>query len=184
MNSEASRVLPSARRGARHGLAMWGCWLYVLIAVGRINELIPGLGVIPLAKIAVLVWILALLAESKDSPRPRMMQFPFYRMALMLVLLAYVSILFSVWQGASLAFLLGPGAVLVITTFLFAKTLNTWERIRSSLVVFVIAGFGLALQGARGYAGGRLVVESMYDPNDLAYMLCTTLPLAGAFAAL
>src|SRR6185436_7141022 len=158
-NSQATRAIPAARHGSRYGLAMWGCWLYVLIAVGCINELIPGLGAIPLAKIAVLVWILSLLADSKDA-RPRMMQFPFYKTALLLVLLAYVSILFSIWRGASLAFLLGPGAVLVITSFLFAKTLNSWEKIRASLVVFVIAGIGLAVQGARGYAGGRLVVES------------------------
>jgi O-antigen ligase len=184
MGSEASKALPAARRGSRFGLALWACWLYVLIAVGRINELIPGLGAIPLAKVAVLIWILALLAEYKDSPRPKLLQFPFYKTALFLTLLAYASILFSVWQGSSLAFLVGPGAVLVITSFLFAKTLNTWERIRASCVCFVIAGFGLALQGARGYAGGRLVVQSMYDPNDLAYMLCTTLPFAVALAAL
>jgi hypothetical protein len=48
-------------------------------------------------------------------------------------------------------------------------------------MALAVAGTILMATALRGYAGGRAVVDSMYDTNDLAYVLVTVFPIAVAF---
>ena len=64
MNS-AAKAAPSSEVRERHGAAEYGFWFFLAIAVGRVNQLIPGLSSLPLAKLAIVIAGAAFLFEKK-----------------------------------------------------------------------------------------------------------------------
>jgi O-antigen ligase len=155
--------------------------IFIIVAVGRIGEIIPGLSILPLVKIALGLAILGLLSQWKNLP----VMHPALRSAknngVMLVVLVLVSVPFSVWPGPSVVFLYSSLPVIVVAMTLIVKLSGEWAPLRTLLLACALAGGTLSLTALSGYAGGRIEVESMYDTNDLAYVLVTLFPLTVAF---
>ena len=53
----------------RHRALEFGAWLFILFAVGRVGELIPGLAALPLVKIILGGTLIALISNWKSLPR-------------------------------------------------------------------------------------------------------------------
>jgi O-antigen ligase len=155
--------------------------VFLLTAVGRVGELVPGLGSLPLAKITMGIGVILLIAKWKQLPRLSAVTTPFSRTAIALVALAVVTAPFSIWRGMTFAFLTVQLPVMAAAVIVCCKISYRWEVLRGIMGVLVVAGVALGLTATLGFHGGRASASESYDPNDLAYVLVSTLPLALAF---
>lgn len=155
---------------------------FLLIAVGRIGELVPGLGSLPLAKVAMGICVLLLIGNRRRfrslSPAVR----PLSRTIIWLVAVAVLVTPFSIWPGQSVSFLILQLPVLAAAMIVCWKISYSWRALRGIIRTLVVAAVVLALSAIAGFHGGRASTTSSMDPNDLAYVLVSTAPLALAFA--
>jgi O-antigen ligase len=176
-----STSVAAARSLERPTVASWFVTLYALVAVGRWTELIPGAADIPLAKIAFAGALLAVLLERDKWERPPLYRIPLARIAVALYVLALASVSFSIWKSYSLSVAINH-LLTVFASFLVAiKALPNWASIKRLLRGLVYSGAILAVTGLTAFVGGRFRVIQSYDPNDLAYVLVAVLPLAVGF---
>ena len=170
---------PVARR---HRALEVSSWLFILVAVGRIGEIVPGLSTIPLVKIILGAALIALTVSWRALPRFSRAVIPLLKSESLLVVLVVLTLPISIWPGKSIAFLYQQLPVLVAAVMIVYKLSYSWRVIRSMFKTVVVAATVLMAMALIGYAGGRAAVESMYDTNDLAYVLVTAYPIAVAFA--
>ncbi len=98
-----------------------------------------------------------------------------------LAILALLLTPISYWKGASREFLLLQFPTLLAGMTIAYMMSRSWKTIRGTLLVLVLSGLILARSAVSGYGGGRAQANTMYDPNDLAYVLVTVLPLVIGF---
>lgn len=167
-----------ARETSRPTIASWFIALYAVIAVGRLTELIPGAANLPLAKVVFVLALVVVLLERKRSVPIPLYRVPMARTAVALYLLAVASVLFSIWRSFTLQ-TVTDSLLTVFASFLVTiAALPNWPSIKRLLRSLVYAGAILAVTGLAQFAGGRFEVSESYDPNDLAYVLVTVVPLA------
>jgi len=155
---------------------------FLFIAVGRIGELVPGLGSLPLAKIAMGIGITLLIIKWKRLPKLSADTTPLSRTIVALAAIAIVTAPFSIWPGNSFQFLTLQLPVIAAAVIVCCKISYTWNVLRGIMRTLVIAAVALALTALSAFHGGRASATSSYDTNDLAYVLVSILPLAAAFA--
>jgi putative inorganic carbon (HCO3(-)) transporter len=164
------------------GMVEYGFWAFVFIGVGRINQLIPGLSAVPLAKVVMAVTVLALIRNRRPLPPINPDARAIGMSAIGLAVLAAILTPFSFWRGASLNFTLIQLPVIGAGCVLAYFMCSSWKRLRGTFLVLVLCALTLARGAVSGYSGGRAGDDgTMYDPNDLAYLLVTLTPLAMAF---
>ena len=156
--------------------------VFLLIAIGRIGELVPGLASLPLAKISMGIGVILLIVKWKRLPKLPAVATPFSRTALALVALAVVTAPFSIWPGMTFQFLTLQLPVIAAAVIVCCKISYTWDVLRGIMRIVVVAAVALALVAILAFHGGRADASVSYDPNDLAYVMVSTLPLALAFA--
>jgi len=162
-------------------------WLtaFYFVYCGRPGDLIPGIGVLPLAKIAGSLATLSLFLSIGRTSR-RLTDLPkeaFY--LLVLVILLFVSALLSpVWKGGAFFITLDFAKVFVIwvLTFLLVTSLRRLRRLifLQSASVAVISFAAIA----KGHSVPRLegVIGGFYsNPNDMAFAIVLSIPFCLAF---
>lgn len=177
-NRVSSAILDKSEIGALH----YGFWAFLIVAVGRAGDLIPGLASVHLEKIVVALTLIPLVKAWKRLPRLDDSTRPLARNALCLLALAVILAPFSIWPGATRAFLLQFIPVLITACVLAFKVSDNWRAVKGSMLALVLSGLILSVTAISGYHGGRADAGgNMYDPNDLAYVLVAVLPLAFGF---
>jgi putative inorganic carbon (hco3(-)) transporter len=177
----ATQLHGITRPVTRPGFLEYGFWLFLLIAIGRLGELIPGLGDLPVGKIVLGITLLVVAAQWKQLPRMTTSARPLAKTARWLVILAVLLTPISIWKGASLAFLIHKLPVLFVSTAIAFMMSRSWRAIRGTIFVLILCGLVLARSALSSYTGGRAATDTMYDTNDLAYVLVTVFPLAIGF---
>jgi hypothetical protein len=117
--------------------------VFLLTAIGRVGELIPGLGSVPLAKISMGIGLVLLITKWKRLPKLPAIATPFSRTALALVALAVVTAPFSIWRGMTFAFLTVQLPVMAAAVIVCCKISYTWDLLRGIMGVLVVAAVGL-----------------------------------------
>lgn len=156
--------------------------IFLLVAIGRIGELVPGLGSFPLAKIAMGIGVILLIAKWKRLPKLPAVANPFSRTALALVALTVVTAPFSIWPGMTFQFLTLQLPVIAAAVIVCCKISYRWSVLRGIMRVLVVGAVALGVAAVLSFRGGRASAGVSYDPNDLAYVMVSTLPMALAFA--
>lgn len=155
---------------------------FLLTAVGRIGELVPGLGSVPLAKISMGIVAVLLIAKWKRLPKLPAVAASLSRTAFALVFLAIVTAPFSIWPGKTFQFLILQLPVMAAAVIVCCKISYAWDVLRGIMGNLVVAAVVLALTAILAFHGGRASASVSYDPNDLAYVLVSTIPMSLAFA--
>lgn len=162
-------------------------WLtaFYFVYCARPADLIPGLGVVPLAKITGALAILSLFLSIGRTPR-RLKDLPkeaFY--LLLLIILLFVSALLSpVWRGGAFFIVLDFAKVVVawVATFLLVTTLKRLRRIiflqsaSVALISFAAIAKGHSIPRLEGVMGGFYS-----NPNDMAFAIVLSIPFCVAF---
>lgn len=174
---------PTGTTGStRAGLLEVSYWGFLLVAIGRVGQLIPHFSSLPLAKLFMGLSLIALISKWKQLPGTCREVKPVLRCAAYLAALAVLTFPISIWPGASFAFLFNTLPVLVAALLLGIKVPRNWRLLRKTFLVLVICALALALTAVSHFSGGRAVDSmTMYDPNDLAYVLISILPFSIGF---
>jgi O-antigen ligase len=167
---------------SRAGALEYVFWAFLLIAVGRIGELVPGLSAFPIGKITLGLTVLLVAAYWRRMPGIVAPIRPMVNTAKWLAGLALLLTPFSFWPGASIVFLYQELFVLIAATAIAYMMSQSWNATKGTLFVLVISGLVLSRAALASYRGGRAAADTMYDTNDLGYLIATILPLAVAFA--
>jgi hypothetical protein len=159
--------------------------VFVVTLVGRPSEWIPGLGSIPVSRIAFLITLVAAFRMATQLSPVKLFSLPNLKSAVFFMGLAVFSIVFSIYKGKSLEVMPGP-LTLLLSMILLVKCVPSVKDAERILVALVISAIALTIGTLRVYQGGRAEIgteNASYDPNDLAYVLITMLPIATALFA-
>lgn len=108
-----------------------------------------------------------------------MLLFPESRLFLLFVGFAALCVPFSYHLRNGIEFLIGFFIKFGLYLYFVAKIVRTEEEINGMLKTIMFGGFIMALSAIlKSGMGGRIGGGSTYDPNDLAMILVTTLPIA------
>jgi hypothetical protein len=181
-NSAAIAATDTSSIGTPMCLASLFMAFYVFTLIGRPAEWVPGFGSIPVTRLAFLATAIVAFKVSTTLSSVRLMSLPNLKSAVLFMGLAVFSIVFSIYKSNSLANMPGP-LTLLVSLILLVKVVPTIADAERILVAMVAGGFALTIGTLQVYQGGRAEIgtESMsYDPNDLAFVLVTMLPIAFA----
>jgi O-antigen ligase len=156
--------------------------ILVVTLIGRPAEWIPGLGSIPVTRIVFLIALVVALRSVASLSPARLMSLPGLKSAIFFLGLAVASIVFSIYKSKTLSFIPGP-VTLLLSIILLVKAVPTVRDAERVLVAMIVSAIALSIGTLRAYQGGRAEIgteASSYDPNDLAYVLISILPIAFA----
>lgn len=154
-----------------------GMGLYILVTVGRLQELVPFLNGMPLAKIALAVALLGIFVSPAGRNRP-LSGIPLSRHLIILTFLAVFSVAVSIWKSHSLTFLLTGFLANVLLFYLLIKSADNDRTLHFYAGTLVVAALMLVLPALTLSGTERGEVSTAYDANDLASVLVTLMPLA------
>lgn len=151
--------------------------LWTFIHIGRPQDIFTFLVPFHIGDIVAFVTIVSYYLTGQRHPEIRF--YPEVTLFLLFIGIAAISTPIGYYPGKSLEFLFGFGIKLGIYLWLVAKLITTEDRIQGILKSLIFSGFAMAISAlSRAAAGGRIGGGSTYDPNDLALILVTTLPIA------
>lgn len=156
-------------------IAIYGLIFVIMVSVGRIQEIIPGLFALKLGKVAFGLSLILYILSPKRSDI-KFLATPQMKYLSALFLLGLVSIPFSFWPTKSLNFMvyvLFPTFVLVFIVIKVVITYSDTKKVVWGIVVSITLLSIIAILAG----GNRIAASSTYDPNDLALVLLLFLPL-------
>jgi O-antigen ligase len=154
---------------------------FLVAIIGKLSEWVPGLSVIPLAKIAFLMSAIYAHREQKRLLPVRVGSLLAARPAIAFLVLSVVSVIFSVYKSNSLISIQAP-VIYLVAFVLLVKITQTQLDIERQLMALCVAAIALSGAVLLDYRGGRATINTNFDPNDLAYGLVTLLPIVLALA--
>lgn len=167
-----SRVAASEPGGWR-----LACATLLVLIVGRVGEILPGLQGIPTVKIGLGIAVLCLAAAWSRLRKNSLKGNPLVRPFGWILLLACLSVVFSVWKMQSVAFILSSLAIVASLFFIIYVTSTNHGVIRTYITALGVSAVLLAVATVIQATPGRAFVSSSYDPNDLALVLVVVAPL-------
>lgn len=175
-NKNALDFQPKAFTSTRTNIAIYGVVLLIMISVGRIQEMIPGLAVLKLGKVAFgLAFMLYFISPKRSDVE--VFSSPQMKYAFFIFLLGLVSTPFSFWPGQSYNFMLFKFSTTFLFLFLILKIATTYADMKKITWGIIIS---LMVLGAKSLLSGGDRITSgggTYDPNDLAFIMVLFLPL-------
>lgn len=176
--ARAARAAQQQPTGALAGLML----VYIVVVVGRIGDVVPGLYLLPLAKIVALAAIFVAF-QSRGSLAPtRVWSLPLARLIIIFMTLAAVSILFSVLRSGTLGIITGTVLSVCICLVLTIKAAKDWAAVRRLLFACAVSAIVLAGAANMTSFAGRAGLTRSLDPNDFAFVLDGLLPIVVTFA--
>jgi O-antigen ligase len=151
--------------------------IYTFLLISRLPELFSFIGVFrPVLLVALLT-----VALAWTLPRTRLtavLDAPETRAVLGIYVLVMASIPTSYWPGASLRFAVFNFSKTVLFFFLLLYCIRTFRELRNCVLAFVGSAATLELGTLLFNVKERVRITGMYDPNDLAFVMVCTLPVA------
>lgn len=156
--------------------------LLIPIYVGRVQEIVPFLSNLSIAKVAVIVTLILyfLSIRNYQEQAVALSSIPQVRYVAILLVLMFLSIPDSVWPGKSFDFVFSFYLKMLIFLFLIIKcTLTIYDLKKLCWSLAITIGFValVALISPNLVEYGRVSTGETYDPNDLALVLVMSMPL-------
>lgn len=155
--------------------------IYLVVVVGRIGDIVPGMQNIPLAKIVAGLAILVAAQNWSTLPRVSIWSLRPARFTLLIMAISTVSILFSVWRHETLGIITGAVLSISVAMVLMIKSAKNWQAVRRLFLGCALSALVLALSVEITRHGGRAGFTRDLDPNDFAFLLVGLLPIVVAF---
>ncbi|HTO43189.1 MAG TPA: O-antigen ligase family protein [Burkholderiales bacterium] len=148
----------------------------IMVMVGKISEWVPGLAAIPIVKIAFLIAAISAFRNRAALPAVRVRSLRIARPAVAFMMLAILSVSFSIYKSNTLI-LSQLILILLLSMTLLLKVTQTLRDVERLLLGFAAASASLSVGLILNYHGGRAAINDNFDPNDIAYALDTALPI-------
>jgi O-antigen ligase len=183
--ARAGRLVESSGRDNAPDMLARLMGLYIVVAVGRVGDLVPWLHEIPLAKLVAAVAIIAAVRNRTASAAATWKSVPPAKLTSALMGITILSILWSYLRSASFGIIIGTALAVIVTMLLVIRASRSWAAVKTILlgtvfasIVLVATVFTSKINDAGGYRAGY---SSSYDPNDFAFVLIGLLPLVVTF---
>jgi O-antigen ligase len=173
----ARRAKPQQAAGALAGVM----FIYIVVVVGRIGDIVPLLSVLPLAKIVAALAIFVALRDQKSLAPTAIWSLAPARLTILFMLLATVSLSYSVLHAGTLGVITGTVLSVSIGLALMVKAARNWVAVRRLLFGCVASAIVLSISVHLTSISGRAGYISSLDPNDFAFVLSGLLPIVVAF---
>jgi len=159
--------------------AIYGICIYILVSVGRVQELFVQLSTIQLGKIALVLMAIGFIIGGGRYPTNSLFKTKIEIYVNVLFGIIVFSVFISIWKSNSLDYFLKNYITNIILFYLIIKTTTNYRIYRIYTNTLIISGAILAIDTLVNSIGGdRAYVGRTYDPNDLAMVLDTILPFA------
>jgi O-antigen ligase len=167
----------------RGSLFLYIACAYIVMVVGRIQELVPFLSEIYLMKIIGALSVIALfLSRNSLKNMGKRIKASQVKCILGLLVLAVISIPFAVWPGNSFNFLITYYWKTLLLFVLILSLVVSMKDVDRVIWAFLIAIFFLGvfsvasdIQGI-AFAKGKVSVTETYDANDLSMVMIVAFP--------
>jgi O-antigen ligase len=153
-------------------------WMALLLAVivGKFTEWVPGITGMPLGKIAFLFTVVYTYKVRRSLVPVRVWSMPIARPAIAFLVLSIFSITFSIWKSNTLVDI-QASFIYLITFILVLKITQSLADVERLLLALAASAVSLAAGVILNYGGGRGHINNSFDPNDVAYILDTLMPI-------
>jgi len=182
--SQKSRSVPSQHEPLS-GAYFWLVVFFIVYCV-RPEDWVPGLHVLPLAKISGIFAALALILSIGRSKRPiQRLPVEIWFTAALTVWLTISSLLSPVWRGGAVVKSLDFAKLLVamVVGFLVVTSLARLRRLLFVQAASVVVIAAISLVTGHSHLRAYGLIGGMYEnSNDLAFAIALTVPLCFAFA--
>jgi hypothetical protein len=156
-------------------------WMAILLIVmiGKVTEWVPGISGLPLAKVAFLFAVIYTARVRHKLVPVRVTSLRIAKPALAFLVLSILSVFFSIYKSNTLQ--MSQGSIILLVTFvMLVKITQTMRDIERMLLALVGCAIALSVGVLVNYTGGRAHINDKLDPNDIAYVLDTLLPIVVA----
>jgi O-antigen ligase len=177
----STRVARQTKQSQAAGALASVMLIYIVVAVGRIGDIVPFLSSLPLAKMVAAAAIFVALRDKKALAPTAIWSLAPARLTILFMLLATVSIFFSVLHAGTLGIISGTVLSVSIGLALLVKAARNWAAVRRLLFGCVASAIVLAISVHLTSIAGRAGYISSLDPNDFAFVLSGLLPIVVAF---
>lgn len=151
----------------------------LIVLVGRVEEWVPGLTGLPLAKVAFLFAALYSYRYRHTLAPVRIASLRIGRPSIAFLALSILTIIISIYKSATLQWI-QVVAVLLVTFVVLVKITQTIQGVERMMLGLAASALLLSLGVLINYTGGRAHINDNFDPNDVAYSLDTLLPIVMA----
>ncbi len=157
---------------------------YIVLAVGRVSELVPGLHQIPLVKVVFVLAIISAMRHREDLASATWKSVPPAKLTVFLTGIITVSISFSVLRSATFGLITNWVTLVAATLILSIKASRGWPSVKTMLHGTVFTALILTIAAFTTNEAGRAGYSSNYDPNDFAFVMVGLLPLVVTFGTI
>jgi putative inorganic carbon (hco3(-)) transporter len=154
--------------------------IFLIVMVGKVTEWVPGLSGLPLAKVAFVFVVIYTARVWQKLVPVRVRSLPIAKPAIAFLVLSMLSVFFSIYKSNTLTTI--EGSVIVLMAFVtLIKITQSMRDVETMLLALVGCAISLTIGVLVNYAGGRAHINDNFDPNDIAYVLDTLLPIVIAY---
>jgi O-antigen ligase len=153
--------------------------LYLAVAIGRIQEIVPLLNPLRLGKVTLFFSLIAIAVNWSNGNAFRFQSLN--RKFVFFIAIAVLSISFSVWQSETLRFIIDRLAPLALLYFVVYRTTVNLATLRFYVLTLVTLLLLLSVTGIVSGLSARTNITNTYDPNDLAMILFSICAIAIAY---
>ncbi len=162
-----------------NNLPMYSVAFLMFVSVGRLHELIPGLSGLPIGKLAIVAAIVGVFSMNlKEKQLFAGLPSPIVNRVALIFFLAVILTAISINKSVSFNLITGNLLSTIILFYVIVKTATNERVVGFYIKCLVFAGSVHAVSAISSEASGRVSVITSQDPNDLAMVLVTILPLA------
>ncbi len=154
--------------------------IFLIVMVGKVTEWVPGISGLPLAKVAFLFVVLYSARVWQKIAPVRVKSLRIAKPAIAFLVLAILSVFFSIYKSNTL--IASESNLIVLIAFVtLIKITQTMGDVERMLLALVGSAISLTVGVLVNYGGGRAHINDNFDPNDIAYVLDTLLPIVIAY---
>lgn len=154
----------------------------LFVVQGRLPELFPFLQPLQLGKVTILLGLIAVLSINPSRLTVLWKKTPMGRYLLILLVLAFVGIPFSVYKGGAVESFIGLLRKFLIISVVVGLCVGGREQSLRTTLMWLLLLMSSMMIMARG--SERVQVSGSYDANDLALLFVVYLPIVANEALL
>jgi O-antigen ligase len=150
------------------------------VSVGRPQDIFPFLVKLHLGDIAAIGLLCSLFSIQSNQKNKNIFKYTEVRLVTLILILMIALIPFSLVKNNSFHFIkdiYSKTFIFFAATVLLIRTIKDIKYISWTLLLSMLS-LSLAVCFTKGSVLGRMSVGTMYDPNDLAMIIVTILPIA------
>lgn len=156
--------------------------ILIIVMIGKVTEWLPGISGLPLAKVAFMFVVIFTARVWQKLVPVRVTSLRIAKPSIAFLVLSILSVFFSIYKSYTLIEC-EASAIVLVTFVVLVKITQTMRDVERMLLALVLSASSLTAGVLFNFGGGRAHINDNFDPNDIAYVLDTLVPVVIALGA-